>query len=113
MTLLSHIRSQLTQQKIDENLNLVEMFCLLSFTFMSTLEGPEAEKIYDIFLGIFLEEKAAQHASGMRLVALTLISTFAMTSHADRQKIHGSKNQLKILRHGGILPYYQRSRIIL
>ena len=111
--LLVQIRSQLRLHSVEESLSLVEMFCLLSFIFMSSIRGHEREKIYQTFLDIFVDEKTVQYASVVRIIGVTLINTFAVSTHGDRKMLANfpDGDKPKMLRHGGMLPYYSKSTI--
>ncbi|KAE9420596.1 hypothetical protein Angca_003922, partial [Angiostrongylus cantonensis] len=89
----------------------LELYTVLLFILLS-LDDPHSRKLTEEYLSLYTDSKTSHIAHRVRLVGQTLIYSFALTTRNDRTQARSLNPSFKVMRWGGLRPFFNRSKIL-
>ncbi|KAJ1364715.1 hypothetical protein KIN20_024864 [Parelaphostrongylus tenuis] len=96
---------------VSDTLPALELYTVLLFILLS-LNDPHSKQLTEEYLSLYTDPKTSHIAHRVRLVGQTLIYSFALTTRNDRTQARSLNPSLKVMRWGGLRPFFNRSKIL-
>lgn len=96
---------------VSDPLPALELYTVLLFILLS-LGDTYSKQLTDDYLSLYTDPKTSHIAHRVRLVGQTLIYSFALTTRNDRTQARTLNSSLKVMRWGGLRPFFNRSKIL-
>ncbi|KJH51130.1 hypothetical protein DICVIV_02689 [Dictyocaulus viviparus] len=96
---------------VSDPLPALELYTVLLFILLS-LNDVHSKQLTNEYLSLYTDPKTSHIAHRVRLVGQTLIYSFALTTRNDRSQARSLNSSVKVMRWGGLLPFFNRSKIL-
>ncbi|VDM56028.1 unnamed protein product [Angiostrongylus costaricensis] len=96
---------------VSDPLPALELYTVLLFILLS-LDDPHSKMLTEEYLSLYTDPKTSHIAHRVRLVGQTLIYSFALTTRNDRTQARSLNPSFKVMRWGGLRPFFNRSKIL-
>ncbi|KAK6029579.1 DNA polymerase processivity factor [Ostertagia ostertagi] len=89
----------------------LELYTVLLFILLS-VNDTHGKQLTDEYLSLYTDPKTSHIAHRVRLVGQTLIYSFALTTRNDRSQARSMNPSAKVMRWGGLRPFFNRTKIL-